>query len=73
LSIRMRAFFSPILETSSVVWAGVKESMIAVEVCVVEFQNLEGDLTKFERGRGHFETHIYSAYLWTTITVQTSS
>jgi hypothetical protein len=30
LSILIRAFFAPILETSSVVWAGVKASMIKV-------------------------------------------
>jgi hypothetical protein len=28
LSMRMRAFFAPILEMSSVVWAGVKASMM---------------------------------------------
>ena len=29
LSIRMRAFFAPIRETNSVVWAGVKASIAA--------------------------------------------
>lgn len=30
LSMRMRAFFAPMRETSSVVWAGVKASMMAL-------------------------------------------
>lgn len=43
LSKRMRAFFAPILETSSVVWAGVKASIFTENFQV---QDLEG---KFDR------------------------
>ena len=67
LSIRIRAFFAPIRETSSVVWAGVKASMMAVRVeergGSLNREKIERNLNSVDSkrrvGRFHISLDIY--------------